>query len=131
MPPPPQPPNPPGVGAEAAQIKERANARRRDKISNKIAGDFSFGPLVKTPSCADKTTVGRGLVFQALETETPKFGGTNWKDAKMQPEEALKLKHEGRRMNSLEVSASFDINERLRMVARGRGEGGAHSRGSG
>lgn len=113
-------PNPPGVGAEAAQIKERANARRRDKISNKIAGDFSFGPLVKTPSCADRTTVGTGLVFQALDTETLKFGGQTGRMQKCS-QRKLKLKREGQRMNSLEVSASFDINERLRMVARGGG----------
>lgn len=53
----------PRARAEAARIKERANAPRRDKISNKIARDFSFGPLVKTPSSPDMVTVGNRACF--------------------------------------------------------------------
>lgn len=94
-----------GLAQRQQRIKERANARRRDKIPNKIARDFSFGPLVKIPSSPDGVRVGNGVSSRPDTRRHRSSGAKLWRTRKWsQKKLKQKLIRERERMNLLEFS---------------------------
>lgn len=72
----------PGLRQKQHRSKSQLMRNDRDKISNKIARDFSFGPLVKIPSSADRATAGTVVVFQDRNMKTLKFRDKLWSTQK-------------------------------------------------